>query len=67
VESLNNRIFGDIGRAIIEAEGELQELKNISLSAEYRIKRHLTVLYDHLREVWPIVPGRGTKEEPPCR
>ena len=63
MESLREQQFHELCHAIVEEEDGLRELHSLSLSAEERIKRRLTVLYAHLREVWPIVPGRGTREE----
>lgn len=63
MESLRNKRFLELCHAIVEAEDGLNELRSLSLTGEELLKRQLAVLYSQLREVWPIVPGRGTREE----
>lgn len=63
MESLSDIQFREVCHAIVEAEDALRQHRTLSLSAEQRLRRQLTVLYDRLTELWPIVPGRGAINE----
>lgn len=62
MESLRKTQFREVVELIVELEDRLR-VDHLSLSREYRYRRQLAVLYGVLEELWPILPGRGTRKE----
>jgi hypothetical protein len=63
MESLRKEQFRTAVECIVELEERLH-VDRLCLSRECQYRRQLAVLYGILEELWPIVPGRGTRSEP---
>ena len=64
MKKLREHQFREVCRGITDTEESLRHRHLLSLSTEERLRRYLATPYTLLNELWPIIPGRGSKEEP---